>query len=173
MTAKVYVITVEHPQADPDTITFEDPDVEVIQTMESTYPFSKWCGDGEVENTISTAQHYLDCMRDPELPATIQQWYREHLEHCLEMNSSAVETIEIDWEAGKVLRYRERYGTTWFDAEGNEWRKRECKHCHRRVENDEGNWIDPEATGDDVTWRETCDANDVFDARHEVDEEVD
>lgn len=28
-------------------------------------------------------------------------------------------------------------------------------------------WIDPEATGDDSIWRETCDAHDTFVAEHE------
>jgi hypothetical protein len=34
-----------------------------------------------------------------------------------------------------------------------------CKHCGRGIVNDAGFWIDPEATGDDEVWRETCDAN--------------
>ncbi len=34
-----------------------------------------------------------------------------------------------------------------------------CKHCKRRIELAEGRWVDPEATGDDSVWRETCDAN--------------
>jgi hypothetical protein len=36
----------------------------------------------------------------------------------------------------------------------------ECRHCGRDIEPDkDGRWIDPEATGDDVVWRETCDEN--------------
>ena len=42
-----------------------------------------------------------------------------------------------------------------------------CRHCERYITFDGGVWIDPEATGDDSMWRETCDANDTFDARHE------
>jgi hypothetical protein len=41
-----------------------------------------------------------------------------------------------------------------------------CRHCGRRIELD-GVWIDPEATGDDSIWRETCDAHDTFMAEHE------
>lgn len=43
-----------------------------------------------------------------------------------------------------------------------------CRHCDRRIVNEDGTWIDPEATGDDSIWRETCDANhDDFRAEHE------
>jgi hypothetical protein len=50
-----------------------------------------------------------------------------------------------------------------------------CRHCGRRIERDaadvaagyEGRWIDPEATGDDSIWRETCDQHDTFTAEHE------
>lgn len=43
-----------------------------------------------------------------------------------------------------------------------------CKHCGRRiVQDDEDGWIDPEATGDDSIWRETCDSHDTFSAEHE------
>jgi hypothetical protein len=34
-----------------------------------------------------------------------------------------------------------------------------CKHCERPIELTEAGWIDPEATGDDSIWRETCDRN--------------
>jgi hypothetical protein len=33
--------------------------------------------------------------------------------------------------------------------------------------NEDGGWVDPEATGDDAIWRETCDAADTFIADHE------
>jgi hypothetical protein len=48
-----------------------------------------------------------------------------------------------------------------------------CRHCGRRVVKDiEGRWVDPEATGDDSVWRETCDAHeDDFVAAHEPVEE--
>lgn len=42
-----------------------------------------------------------------------------------------------------------------------------CRHCGRRIKQVEGLWIDPEATGDDSVWRETCDAHDTFMADHE------
>ena len=43
-----------------------------------------------------------------------------------------------------------------------------CRHCDRTIELDpEETWIDPEATGDDWIWRETCDAHDTFIADHE------
>lgn len=34
-----------------------------------------------------------------------------------------------------------------------------CKHCERTIELVDGTWIDPNATGDDSVWRETCDEN--------------
>jgi len=42
-----------------------------------------------------------------------------------------------------------------------------CKHCERAIVLEEGWWVDPRATGDDVMWRETCDAHDTFQAEHE------
>jgi hypothetical protein len=42
-----------------------------------------------------------------------------------------------------------------------------CRHCSRRIVLDNGLWVDPEATGDDSVWRETCDAHDTFIADHE------
>lgn len=42
-----------------------------------------------------------------------------------------------------------------------------CLHCARIVVLDDGRWVDPEATGDDVVWRETCDEHDTFTAEHE------
>jgi hypothetical protein len=42
-----------------------------------------------------------------------------------------------------------------------------CKHCGRDVALVDGAWIDPEATGEDVIWRETCDAQETFTAEHE------
>lgn len=46
-----------------------------------------------------------------------------------------------------------------------------CRHCHRPIVEVNGAWVDPEATGDDVIWRETCDAHDTFVAEHEPEEE--
>lgn len=42
-----------------------------------------------------------------------------------------------------------------------------CRHCERFIVLDEGRWIDPEATGDDAIWRETCDSHETFTAEHE------
>lgn len=42
-----------------------------------------------------------------------------------------------------------------------------CIHCGRPIVNESGRWIDPEATDDDIIWRETCDAHDTFQAEHE------
>lgn len=42
-----------------------------------------------------------------------------------------------------------------------------CNFCSRAIELEGGFWVDPQATGDDITWRETCDANDTFAAPHE------
>ena len=43
-----------------------------------------------------------------------------------------------------------------------------CEHCERAIVNDQGTWVDPHATGDDIIWRETCDANHgSFTAYHE------
>lgn len=42
-----------------------------------------------------------------------------------------------------------------------------CRHCGRSIANESGVWVDPEATGDDGVWRETCDSHDTFTAEHE------
>lgn len=43
-----------------------------------------------------------------------------------------------------------------------------CKHCGRAiVKTPDGVWIDPQATGDDSVWRETCDEHDTMTAEHE------
>jgi hypothetical protein len=42
-----------------------------------------------------------------------------------------------------------------------------CIHCGRSIVLDVDVWVDPEATGDDAVWRETCDAHDTFTAEHE------
>ena len=42
-----------------------------------------------------------------------------------------------------------------------------CRHCVRTIVKDGGAWVDPEATGDDAIWRETCDSHDTFTAEHE------
>lgn len=42
-----------------------------------------------------------------------------------------------------------------------------CRHCGRSIKKAGGVWVDPEATGDDSVWRETCDAHNTFAANHE------
>lgn len=46
-------------------------------------------------------------------------------------------------------------------------RESECRHCGRPIVETEAGWVDPEATGDDAVWGETCDAHDTFEAKHE------
>lgn len=42
-----------------------------------------------------------------------------------------------------------------------------CRHCERSIREENGVWIDPEASFDDAVWRECCDAHDTFIADHE------
>lgn len=43
-----------------------------------------------------------------------------------------------------------------------------CLHCERVIVFDPvDGWVDPEADGDDVIWRESCDRHDTFTAEHE------
>lgn len=48
-----------------------------------------------------------------------------------------------------------------------------CKHCGRTIvqPTSGSRWIDPDATGDDSVWRETCDAHDTFTGEHEPEEQ--
>lgn len=48
-----------------------------------------------------------------------------------------------------------------------------CRHCGRTIVLDGDVWVDPEATGDDSIWRETCEAHDTFIAEHEPTDEFD
>ena len=45
-----------------------------------------------------------------------------------------------------------------------------CLHCGRTIRQENGVWVDPEATGDDSMWRETCDTHDTLTAEHEPDD---
>lgn len=45
-----------------------------------------------------------------------------------------------------------------------------CVHCQRGIIFEGGCWVDPEATGDDSIWRETCGEHDTFTAEHEPEE---
>lgn len=57
---------------------------------------------------------------------------------------------------------------SWIDDNPEEGAT--CQHCGRAIVNRGGRWIDPNATGDDGVWRETCDAHDTFTAEHEPEE---
>lgn len=43
----------------------------------------------------------------------------------------------------------------------------ECRYCQRIIVNEQGVWVDPNATGDDEVWRECCDSHHVWDNTHE------
>jgi hypothetical protein len=43
-----------------------------------------------------------------------------------------------------------------------------CKHCEREITLLHGMWVDEQADGDDLIWRDVCDRNDTFQAPHEV-----
>lgn len=46
-----------------------------------------------------------------------------------------------------------------------------CQHCQRTIYlHPRDGWINPEATGDDSIWRETCEDHDAFAAEHEPEE---
>ena len=48
-----------------------------------------------------------------------------------------------------------------------------CQHCEREIVWDHiDGWVDPEASGDDIIWRETCDRHDTFTAEHEPQTDV-
>ena len=89
---------------------------------------------------------------------------------------------DFDWESGLDVgphddpRHSPEDGTEWAEdrlsrngfvsrtgAEGAV-----CRHCQRPIKQEGGAWVDPEATGDDSVWRETCDSNhSSFTAEHE------
>ena len=48
----------------------------------------------------------------------------------------------------------------------------DCKHCQRIIVEREGEWIDPNASGDDRIWRYICDEHDTLQANHEPQEKV-
>lgn len=75
-------------------------------------------------------------------------------------------TEYADTMVGSIADIMARYDGMAHDGEG----EHTCEHCDRAiVQDDDGRWVDPEATGGDSVWRETCDANDTFDAVHEPD----
>lgn len=44
-----------------------------------------------------------------------------------------------------------------------------CVHCSREIVLDDSVWVDPEADGDDIIWRDVCDSHDSFVATHDPD----
>ena len=82
------------------------------------------------------------------------------------------------WEQIKAwvnTGYQPVIEVTLADDEGNDTihrvdlgaEKATCKHCSRAIVDSDDGWVDPEATGDDVIWRATCDAHDTRTAEHE------
>lgn len=53
------------------------------------------------------------------------------------------------------------------DISEGQLRAGDCRYCDRFIIQVDGIWIDPDATGDDWIWRETCDEHDTFEADHE------
>lgn len=45
----------------------------------------------------------------------------------------------------------------------------DCVFCGRGIIEVDGIWVDPQATGDDEVWRETCDSSPTFVAGHSID----
>lgn len=77
-----------------------------------------------------------------------------------ELLASATEfTFGADWDRGEP-----GFQVVWRGPGKTDT----CKHCGRRIVREDGDmWVDPNATGDDSIWRETCDAHDTFTAYHE------
>ncbi len=87
------------------------------------------------------------------------------------------------WTINAPLWELEMIGTPGlFDADLNllalDWAKLQeraaflrfaCRHCQRPIVKVDGMWVDPEASGDDSVWRESCDAHETFVADHEPD----
>lgn len=70
------------------------------------------------------------------------------------------------WDEGDVWIAQTEQLTTWARMSGEDVH---CRHCGRSTTLDAGRWVDPVASGDDLVWRETCDAHDTFTAEHEPD----
>lgn len=85
---------------------------------------------------------------------------QEQPQTCEDREYRCCETL-TDWE------HYERFG---YPQSGRVL-SAECRHCGRRIIFVAGSWIDPEATGDDSVWSETCDSHDTFTAEHEPKEE--
>lgn len=130
---KPTVIVIENPGEDPGYQVFGDVEVSTM----TSYPFSKYCTDPN-----ETAQYTEDCLamlRDQSQPEEFRTWLRGWLEAELDTRDR---DFEVDWDTLTIAQ------------------PAQCRHCGRSIFSVEGRWIDPEATGDDAVWRETCDAND-------------
>lgn len=75
-------------------------------------------------------------------------------------SDSTLDRIRLD-----VFTVVERATHAALEAYANE--SRTCVHCGRSIRLEDDVWIDPEADGDDIVWRETCDSHDTFEANHE------
>ena len=64
-------------------------------------------------------------------------------------------------QLGGVLTDGMGLGTIYYwpgiKVVGDDWA--DCRFCDRRINFVGGLWVDPEATGDDAIWWETCDSN--------------
>ena len=113
-----------------------------------------------LENTLHKERARLESLR--QIIIDYQEWLTaENADNLDGLALAAFDEERTDWWQSIV--------TIAEDAVGlNEpVRSAECRHCGRAIELDSGAWIDPEATGDDSTWRETCDKHDTFIANHE------
>lgn len=66
--------------------------------------------------------------------------------------------LAVDGVVGVIVRYSQTEVTPTSESV--------CRNCQRRIVNVNGEWIDPEATGDDSVWRETCDRSEAFTGEH-------
>jgi hypothetical protein len=66
--------------------------------------------------------------------------------------------IAVDGVLDVIVRYSQTEVTPTSESV--------CCNCQRRIVNVDGAWIDPEATGDDSVWRETCDRSEAFTGEH-------
>jgi hypothetical protein len=85
-------------------------------------------------------------------------WWRADHDMIICDGCYQIATEDLGWIPGETDRF--------FDQVRNRGGE-SCRHCDRPITLDGGVWVDPLATGDDVMWRESCDAHDTFTAEHE------
>lgn len=139
---------------------------------------------GYLIRDIQTVNDEIDALIDQEVAGTSRTTTLRHgvqsvihqqrlNDELKQLKADGAITDEQAAEATRLLRYGvERLLVELFelppDAMDHKIRSEStCRHCDRRIVNEDGTWIDPEATGDDSIWRETCDAHDTFQAEHE------